>query len=153
MKKVVISGLLLVLSLLIVAPSASAQADVGTILTHTSLTANLRNPCNGEFVATEADQFDIRHQTTTPGGVHFHLTTEIQGVGIGLTTGAKYQLSAVSTANINFQGASEQTLWQDFVFSAQGDVPNFLVQLVRHFTIDANGDLVVKFTDRFTKCN
>lgn len=152
MKKAVIS-VSVFFSLLIVAPSVYAQADSDTTHTRTELSANLVNPCNGEVVPTEANQLEVLHVTDNDNGFHFHITTKIRGVGVGLTTGAKYQLSAVSTANGNVVGGEEQTLWQDFVFSAQGDVPNFLVQLVRHFTINANGEMTISFMKFFTKCN
>jgi hypothetical protein len=61
-------------------------------------------------------------------------------------------LNAVATAHNSEGGADNQTLWQDFVFNGQGAVPNFLVQLVEHFTINANGDLVVDFRKINTKC-
>jgi hypothetical protein len=118
------------------------------------LTAVLRNPCNGEFVATEARQLENITLVETPNGTQLTIITNIHGVGTGLTTGAKYQLSAVSTAHQTDgnQGAENQTLWQDFVFSAQGDVPNFLVQVTEHFTINANHEVVVDFVNFTPKC-
>jgi hypothetical protein len=140
-------------ALLIATPIASAQADVLHIQTRTELAANLLNPCNGEMVATEAEQFENITLVTNENGTHFSIVTNIQGTGTGLTTGAKYQLSAVSNGhNAEGSGADNQTLWQDFVFNGQGDVPNFLVQLTEHFTINSNGELVVDFRKLNTKC-
>jgi hypothetical protein len=145
---------LLSVSSLIVVKSVLAQGNPTTTHTRTSLSANLLNPCNGEFVATQAEQLMVFHVThDADGGLHVHVTTNIQGTGTGLTTGAKYQLSAVATANFNSNGATEQNLWQDFVFNGQGSVPNFLVQEEEHFTINANGDVTVDHEQFFTKCN
>ena len=139
-------------ALLIVAPTVSADTEVLHVQTRTELSRNLRNPCNGEFVATEAEQLENITLVTNENGLYFSIVTNIHGVGTGLTTGAKYQLSAVATAHNTEGPADNQTLWQDFVFSSQGDVPNFLVQLTEHFTINANGEPVVDFRDFSTKC-
>jgi len=149
-----VSMLIAIAGLLIATPTASAQADVIHTQTRTELSANLRNPCNGEFVATEAEQLENITLVTTGNGVQFTIITNIHGTGTGLTTGATYQLSAVSTAHQTDgnQGAENQTLWQDFVFSSQGDVPNFIVQLTEHFTVNAGGEPVVDFRQFTTKC-
>ena len=139
-------------ALLIVTPTVLADADVLHVQTRTQLSANLRNPCNGELVATEAEQLENITLVTNENGLHFSIVTNIHGVGTGLTTGAKYQLSAVSNGHNTEGSAENQTLWQDFVFSSQGDVPNFLVQLTEHFTINANGEVVVDFRNFSTKC-
>jgi len=141
-------------ALLIATPTVLADANVVHVQTRTELNANLRNPCNGEFVATEAEQLQNITQVTTPNGVQFTIITNVHGVGTGLTTGVKYQLSAVSTAHTTDgnQGAENQTLWQDFVFTSQGDAPNFLVQVTEHFTINAGGEVVVDFRQFTPKC-
>jgi hypothetical protein len=147
-----VSVFIAIAGLLIVTPTALAEASVLHIQTRTELAANLLNPCNGEMVATEAEQVENITLVTNENGTHFSVVTNIHGSGTGLTTGAKYQLSAVSTAHSSEGGAENQTLWQDFVFNGQGDVPNFLVQLTEHFTINANGELVVDFRKLNTKC-
>ena len=149
-----VSVLIAIAGLLIAAPTASAQADVIHIQTRTEMSANLRNPCNGEFVATEADQLQNITRVTTQNGIQFSIVTNIHGTGTGLTTGAKYQLSAVATAHQTDgnQGAENQTLWQDFIFASQGDAPNFIVQLTEHFTINAGGELVVDFRQFTPRC-
>lgn len=141
-------------ALLIATPAVLADANVIHVQHRTQLTAMLPNPCNGELVATQAEQFENITLVTTDNGTQLTVITNIHGVGTGLTTGAKYQLSAVSTAHQTDgnQGAENQTLWQDFVFSSQGDVPNFLVQVTEHFTINANGDVVVDFSNFNPKC-
>jgi hypothetical protein len=147
-----VSVFIAIAGLLIVTPTVLANADVLHVQTRTKLAANLLNPCNGEMVATEAEQFENITLVTNKKGTHFSVVTNIHGTGTGLTTGAKYQLNAVATAHNSEGGADNQTLWQDFVFNGQGAVPNFLVQLVEHFTINANGDLVVDFRKINTKC-
>jgi len=148
-----VSLLIAIAGLLIATPTVSAQADVLHIQTRTELSATLRNPCNGEFVATEAVQLENITLVTTENGTQFSIVTNIHGTGTGLTTGAQYQLSAVATAHNADGGADNQTLWQDFVFVSQGgDVPNFLVQLTEHFTINANGEVVVDFRNFTPKC-
>ena len=150
-----VSVLIAIAGLVIATPTASAQADVIHIQNRTELTANLRNPCNGEFVATEAEQLENITLVNTGNGVQLTVITNIHGTGTGLTTGAKYQLSAVSTAHQTDgnQGAENQTLWQDFVFTSQGgDVPNFMVQVTEHFTINAGGEVVVDFSNFTPKC-
>ena len=147
-----VSVFVAIAALLIATPVVLAEATVVHVQTRTELAANLRNPCNGEFVATEAEQLENITLVTNDNAIEFTVITNIHGVGTGLTTGAKYQLSAVSTAHNSQAGADNQTLWQDFVFSAQGDVPNFLVQVTEHFTINANGEPIVDFRQFTTKC-
>jgi hypothetical protein len=147
-----VSVLIAIAGLLIVTPAVLADATVQHSQTRTELAANLLNPCNGEMVATEAEQLENITLVVSENGVQFSIVTNIHGVGTGLTTGAKYQLSAVATAHVGEGGAENQTLWQDFVFNGQGNVPNFLVQLTEHFTINANGELVVDFRQFTTKC-
>jgi hypothetical protein len=147
-----VSVFIAIVGLLIVTPIVLADATVQHTQTRTELAANLLNPCNGEMVATEAEQLENIHLVVNDNGLHFSIVTNIHGSGTGLTTGAKYQLSAVATAHLSQGGAENQTLWQDFVFNGQGDVPNFLVQLTEHFTINANGEPVVDFRHLTTKC-
>lgn len=139
-------------SLLIVTPTVLADANVIHIQTRTELAANLLNPCNGELVATAAEQLENITLVINDNGTQFSIVTNIHGTGTGLTTGAKYQLSAVATAHNAEGGAENQTLWQDFVFTSQGDAPNFLVQLTEHFSINANGEVVVDFRKFTPKC-
>ena len=141
-------------ALLIATPAVLADANVIHVQHRTQLAAILPNPCNGEPVATQAEQFENITLVTTDNGTQLTVITNIHGTGTGLVTGAKYQLSAVSTAHLadGNQGAENQTLWQDFVFSSQGDVPNFLVQVTEHFTINAGGEVTVDFSNFTPKC-
>src|SRR5215204_4480788 len=108
-----VSAFIAIAALLIVTPTVLADAEVVHIQTRTELSANLRNPCNGEFVATEAVQLENITLVTNENGTQFSIVTNIHGTGTGLTTGVKYQLSAVATAHNAEGGADNQTLWQD----------------------------------------
>lgn len=132
---------------------AFAQADSTTTHIHRTRTGVMPNPCSGEPVLLNLELDLVIHRTTTPtGGSHRHTTSNLNGTGVGLVTGANYILSSVATANTNLAGAINQTLWQDAVFVGQGDVPNFLFQETEHITINDNLEVTVDFENPFTKC-
>lgn len=132
---------------------AFAQAESTTTHIHRTRSGVMPNPCNGEPVLLSLELDLVIHRTTSDtGGRHTHTTSNLNGTGVGLLTGANYVLSSVATANTNLAGALNQTLWQDAVLVGQGDVPNFLFQEIEHITINDNGEVVVDFETPFQKC-
>ena len=154
MKKMITLVAVVMLGLIatLTTPRAFAQANPTTTHIHRNLSAVMPNPCNGEPVQLTAEQDLVIHRNTGSGGTHMHITNNLHGTGVGLVTGATYNLNSVATANTNINGALNQTLWQDAVLVGQGNVPNFLFQEVEHITINHNGEVVTDFTMEFTKC-
>jgi hypothetical protein len=155
MKRIIFCLLVLALCTLSLTPPARAGATTQTLHFSQTATQLMANPCNGEPVLLTIEATRVVHRTTTPNGnIHIHSTSNLHGDGVGLTTGVNYVLNSVATANFNNNGggATNQTLWQDAVAVAQGNVPNFLFQQTEHFTVNANGDITVNFDKSFVKC-
>ena len=154
MKKMMeICLLALAMSALSMTPPARAQADSETFHFSQTSTQTRPNPCNGEPVVLTVEATLLIHRTIdSDGGFHFHATSNLHGDGVGQVTGANYRLNSVATSNFNSVGATNETLWQDAVAVAEGNVPNFLFQEIEHFTINANGDVTVDFENAFVKC-
>jgi len=154
MKKMITGVVVIMVAVATLATTrAFAQADTSTIHIHRTRTGVMPNPCTGEPVQLNLELDLVIHTTTTEtGGFHRHTTSNLNGTGLGLLTGANYVLSSVATANTNIAGAANQTLWQDAVLVGQGDVPNFLFQEIEHITINDNGEVTVDFEMPFQKC-
>lgn len=155
MKKVITGMIVLALALTagLSATPSLAQATTTTTHINRTLTDVRPNPCNGEPVLLEAKlKLTIHRTINDDGSTHLHITSNIHGTGLGLDSGAKYRLNSVATSSTNVVGATTQTLWQDAVLVAQGDVPNFLFQQTEHITINANGEVTTVFDHAFTKC-
>ena len=154
MKKMITGVVVIMVAVAMLATTrAFAQADTSTTHIHRTRTGVMPNPCNGEPVLLNLELDLVIHRTTSEtGGTHRHTTSNLNGTGLGLVTGANYVLSSVATANTNLAGAINQTLWQDAVLVGQGDVPNFLFQEIEHITINDNLDVTVDFENPFTKC-
>ena len=154
MKKMITLMVVVMLGLIatLTTPRAFAQANPTTTHIHLTRTDVRPNPCNGEPVQLNAELDLVIHRNTGSGGTHMHTTSNLHGTGVGLVTGAKYRLNSIATANFNFNGAVNQTLWQDAVFVGQGQAPNFLFQETEHFTFNHNGELIVDFDFEFAKC-
>lgn len=155
MKKAITWMLFVTMVLTTALSGTPALAQATTTTTHITRTRTevRANPCTGEPVLFEVELKLIIHRTTNPdGSTHVHLTSNLHGSGEGLETGAKYRLTAVAQQSTNVVGATTQTLHQNGIVTAQGNVPNFLFQEIEHITINANGDVTTNFVGVFTKC-
>jgi hypothetical protein len=101
-----------------------------------------------ELTGNLHDLFDV--STNANGGFHIKVQDNPQGVsGTGLTTGAKYQGTGVTSSESNFNVGSQQTSIDNFRIIGQGPGNNFLVHDNFHVTVNANG-VVTSFHDNFS---
>ena len=115
------------------------------------------NPCTGE-------ETDIAGQATIrtngwgdEGGVlHLEETTVVSGSGVGVTTGARYDLS--ETFHHSFNSPSDEavhgTLTEHDVVRvrAQGSAGDYVVHTLLHLTLDGSGGVAVEFIKDGIEC-
>ena len=99
--------------------------------------------CTGEPVQwTLRQEMVLKTTIDAEGGFHgsFHFHDKGSS-GVGLVTGAKYQLAQQQIETFNVRGESPINDTAIFLrrFISQGSLPNFRVTNIFHYTIDANG--------------
>jgi len=146
MKKLLTAGLSLLAVILLVSSfsrAAETQQDVpfpgGTLV----------NPCNDEEIALAPATIHVNTHTFTTGNgqikMQIHENTLLHGIG---TSGASYvlPLDVSEIENINGTGATEASVVANEKMIGQGPSSNLRVHILEHFTINANGIIVI---DRF----
>jgi hypothetical protein len=104
--------------------------------------------CVGEPIMITSRTLVILQEVIIPGE-RFHGTfhmSEQGSSGVGLVTGLLYQFVQSQNESVRIEGGLPYTgtaIFDRRVMS-QGDTPNFHVHNVFHFTINANGELVVE---------
>ena len=132
-----------------------ALAD-GAVVVHQDLSGVFPNPCNGELIAFSGDAVFVTHIMPRPdGSVRANIHANTQGVnGVGLTTGAKYQLiESVSFTEV--LTPDNATVHERVVLNVvgHGDAPNFFLHVVGTVHVDfATGDVDVTFQQDRTEC-
>jgi hypothetical protein len=134
---------------------ASANANGAQVLTQHQLieeTYELALPkvvqCVGEPIMVTGRTLMVLQEVVIPGD-RFHGTfhmTEQGSSGVGVVTGLQYQFVQTQNEGVRIEGGLPYTgtaIFDRRVIS-QGDTPNFYLHNVYHFTINANGDLVVE---------
>jgi hypothetical protein len=115
------------------------------------------NSCGGEDVAVSGAIHIAIHSTTdAAGGIHDDIQVNTQGeTGVGLTSGAKYQVSGGHHANLNFTAAdgSTQTNSQDSRLIGQGPDNNSIFTFLFHLTVNPDGTTTASFTDFKVVCH
>ena len=152
---------LLLLALLFASGATPARAEAITIIENTvrsPVVFSMLVPCAaggaGELVDFTGDFHTIYSFTGSSGGpVHYKLTTLAQNVvGIGPVTGDSYVFSGgFSETGVLAMGETMTTL-NDFRVIGQGAGNNFIAHTVSHYTINANGELVVDFVITGATC-
>jgi hypothetical protein len=104
------------------------------------------NPCSGEEVAIEGVFHDVVRAGVgaedAAGGSHFVIHQNVHLSGVGLTTGARYELdNSTNVSGYSSTGTTEVTTVQPFTFVGQGTVPNFTFFVHQHITITPSGDV------------
>lgn len=104
--------------------------------------------CVGEDIMVTGRTRMVLHIAVIPGD-RFHGTfhmTEQGTSGVGLVTGQSYQFVQTQNEGVRIEGGLPYTgtaIFDRRVIS-QGSTPNFHLHNVYHFTINANGELVVE---------
>jgi hypothetical protein len=80
------------------------------------------------------------NQTQADGTVIGHFNYQ-QVMGLGLTSGTIYQVSAVDQVRLSAPFPSSIQSVQSFRLISRGSGNNLLVQVLYHITVDANGEV------------
>jgi len=104
--------------------------------------------CVGEPIMVTGRTEMVLQEVLVPGG-KFHGTfhmTEQGSSGVGMITGLQYRFVQTQNEEVRIEGdlPYEDTAIFDRRVISQGSTPNFYLHNVYHFTINANGELVVE---------
>ena len=138
--------------------SVSAAAETFTVRQTIPIDFEVFIPCanggEGEFVQLTGNLNDVFHVTLDgQGGFHISGHSNPQGViGLGLTTGDKYQGTGVGRFNFNGRLGSEFTAVDNFKIIGPGPGNNFLVHDNLHVTVNANGTLTAEHDNFSVEC-
>jgi hypothetical protein len=112
------------------------------------------NPCNGESVQLGGTVHDVVHVTIN--GNVFSVMEHANGAdvsGVGRTTGASYKGNDVLASHFSAAAGVETSVVESITMNAKGSTPSFVIKLVEHITIDANGVVTASVDNRTTSCH
>jgi hypothetical protein len=115
------------------------------------------NPCNGEEVVSLEGDIHILISTTEDalGGTHVGVINQSHFSGIGAITGARYSGFFNSNGHFNVRPPFPQILTlasPGTMTISSGNVPNFIVVIVSHLTVNANGEVTVTKNEFRAEC-
>jgi len=108
------------------------------------------NQANGEWlVASGTIHYTLQSVTDSAGGVHWMYHAQHNLRGVGMTTGAKYQVVSSFTQHFNtkYGSAYEWTFENTSPLISQGKESNMIFTIRNHITINANGEVTVSFAE------
>jgi hypothetical protein len=151
---------MLVVTTLVLVPSAPVQAQATTFTTNTIIPffAAFFVPCAanglGEVIVLSGDVHMLVHGTLDAnGGFHSRSLDNPQGItGIGLTTGDTYRGTGVTEAEFNGKVGAESTFVNNFHIIGQGQASNLLLHTNIHGTLTPNGDVTAFFDHTSVEC-
>jgi hypothetical protein len=115
------------------------------------------NPCTGEETAISGKAVIRTNGWGDEGGVlHLEETTVVSGSGVGVTSGARYDLSESFHHSFNSPSgeAIHGTLTEHDVVRvrAQGPAGDYVVQTLFHFAVTGNGRLTIEVAKDGVTC-
>jgi hypothetical protein len=150
----VVAGILTLL-----ATASPAAAGTSTQIVREDVTGTVfLNPCTGEHITITSGTLQLLVTTNdTIGGLHLVVHGNAQGViAAGETTGDMYRLAGDFWIEQNVAADGfplvVQVVETHDVLSA-GSAPNFLVHLVSHLTINANGTISAAVSSASADCH
>lgn len=94
--------------------------------------------------------FNIQLVFDSAGGWHWRSCACHNLIGVGLTTGKKYQVVSTETRHYNTKGGGFPYEWTYINTSpliSQGKLTNMIFTIRNHVTINANGEITVSFSE------
>jgi hypothetical protein len=115
------------------------------------------NPCTGEETAIAGEAVIRTNGWGDEGGVlHLEETTVVSGTGVGVTSGARYDLSESFHHSFNSPSgeAVHGTITDHDVIRvrAQGGAGDYVVQALFHFVVTGNGKLTIEVAKDGVAC-
>lgn len=157
MKRNIISfSLFFVLSLTLMSVSTMAQATNITTTDKIPLSGDLA-ACNGENVSYEGSQNRLLHYTISSSGqVNIKVSISFNLKGVGDTTGATYVANGAQEASRHFDSTDDAPfnliITGHLNLNGRGIVPNKILRVVEHITINANGDVTSTKLELTAEC-
>lgn len=135
----------------VVSSSGAVAAADGGASSGTLVRTFIRgNDCNGEQVEISGTAHLLSHEQAD-GSVVGHIN--YQGLtGVGLTSGARYHVSAVDHFRLQAPFPSSIQSVRNIHLIAEGPTEDLLVQIVSHVTVDANGNVTASVDDMRSQC-
>jgi hypothetical protein len=133
---------------LALAVTSIGVVDAASTISRTDLTGTtFVNPCTAEPFTITSGTFQLIVDTTADGadGLHVDIRGNAQGVvAVGLISGGSYRLAGDFWSELNVRNPGYPMTFQivevhDVLSS--GSSPNFIVHVVRHVTIAADGSV------------
>lgn len=136
--------------------AAKTAANDGASSASVPFNMNVFIPCAGEWVALSGDLHLLSNVTINDNNAVVKVHAQPQGVtGEGLVTGDKYNATGVtqSTTKTSFvNGSSNFTFVNNFRIIGQGADNNYLVHMLVHVTVNANGDVTATVGETTSDC-
>jgi hypothetical protein len=134
--------------------AASAQAGTHTRLLIPLAGFVISNDCNGESVTLSGQlQVNITLTEDRRGGTHSVIAFNVQGVKGQGDLGNTYSLSDSGvTSSQTTNGAAVFSSPEHATAISHGAAPNFYVEILVRFTVNANGDITAAITNLDTAC-
>jgi hypothetical protein len=129
------------------------------INTDMPISETLFDPCSNEDVNLNGSAHLVGNGTLNNNTVHVIAQVDEHLVGTGVSSGATYRLNATAHAELNIDidpvtNTGEETIPLAMTqLIGHGGVPNANVQLLVHFTVDANGNVTANVTHIRAACN
>jgi hypothetical protein len=146
---------LLVLSLLWPAVALPPPAGAAAQSVIAPFNAVIVNPCNGESVTLSGRIHTVVQDTQdAAGGTHSVVHVNFQGIGGQGTSGARYRFTGLNTQVVTNEtlGASVTTTVVSTRLVGQGPVPDQVMHLLVHTTINANGEVTASISEVQSEC-
>lgn len=113
------------------------------------------NPCVPELVQYQG-RLHVQRRVTDDGDGGFHFGQHLNWVldGVGLSTGAKYQVNSTRNTSSNIRPPFPVTFTsvQPIQVIGQGRVPNYVIHVLQHVTVNANGEVTSEKFEFDDKC-
>jgi hypothetical protein len=134
------------------AGAALSQAASETVVDTQPVSYTVANPCNGELVALTGHEAIVYHLTTKDNETVAVISQyTFQGSGVGEITGANYQVNNTSHVSITVHTGNTATFQNHYRVIGAGQVPDFSIYGLEHFTLTPNG-MSVHFSNSSAEC-
>jgi len=131
--------------------SASAKPVYQDVGTYEISNFWVLNQGNGEWILCEGEiHYNVQFVLDNAGGAHWRWCRSHNLRGVGLTTGAKYQVVSTETQHYNSRAGGfpyEWTFVNTSPLISQGEVTNMIFTIRNQVTINANGEITVSFSE------
>jgi|SRR5918912_1218071 hypothetical protein len=137
----------------------AARAQAETVTSNASFPiTETAVACGGEAVNISGKMHLLAHATTDArSGRHVTLQINTEGVkGVGQVSGGEYVSSATNNDTINdsdtIGGQSEHTVTTKFLLVGRGKLPDLLMKVTMHVTVNAEGEVTAEVTNVVAEC-